>query len=191
MLCIGTIVDEAPYSNTYTWLKIFYHSTKERKRDFLPTKHYFFRYDADCHWLTRGYHFENTLLRFLFGPWVLGSSNILKLAYHSSSREMTDPMLLSTYSFQSRTCKNSGSGMSKSSITSHYGSCLTRSRNLSRGTTRLYSRTLRASCSSTWQTTGSSSGAIKNYYKVLEEKVVELGGIKTLITHNYYIEAKF
>ncbi|OLS16145.1 MAG: hypothetical protein RBG13Loki_0226 [Promethearchaeota archaeon CR_4] len=46
MLCIGTFVGEAPYSNTFTWLKIFYHSTKEHMRDFLPTKHYFFRYDV-------------------------------------------------------------------------------------------------------------------------------------------------
>ncbi len=53
VICLGKMVDYAPYTNSYDWLKIYYKSTLDRKEDFLTTYDYFFRYDADCHWLSR------------------------------------------------------------------------------------------------------------------------------------------
>jgi hypothetical protein len=31
----------------------------------------------------------------------------------------------------------------------------------------------------------------RNYYKLLEDKLTEIGGVKTLISYNYYSEAEF
>jgi hypothetical protein len=45
VLSIGNFVDEAPYSNKYEWLKVYYLSTKKRSEDYLKTPDYFFRYD--------------------------------------------------------------------------------------------------------------------------------------------------
>src|SRR5690606_7740111 len=45
VLSLGTFVDEAPYTNRYDWMKIYYESTRERGEDFLGTADYFFRYD--------------------------------------------------------------------------------------------------------------------------------------------------
>ncbi len=78
VLCKGTFVEKVPYFNIYT-RKIFYKSTLERDEDYLPTYHYLFRYDTECHWLTRNYGLENPLLRGLAGSFLLGSSNILRI----------------------------------------------------------------------------------------------------------------
>jgi len=45
VLSLGTFTDEAPYANRYDWLKVYYRSTAKRTEDFLATPHYFFRYD--------------------------------------------------------------------------------------------------------------------------------------------------
>jgi hypothetical protein len=55
----------------------------KKKRDFLSTIDYFFRYDADCHWSIRnvaGGIFENKVVRWLTGPFILGSTNILNIS---------------------------------------------------------------------------------------------------------------
>lgn len=31
----------------------------------------------------------------------------------------------------------------------------------------------------------------KNYYKIIEDKLIEIGGVKTLISSNYYSESDF
>jgi FAD/FMN-containing dehydrogenase len=80
VLCLGTFVDQAPYLRSYDWLNVFYKSTAERREDYLRTHDYFFRYDADCHWLTRSAPIpglETKLMRFLLGGVLLGSTNLL------------------------------------------------------------------------------------------------------------------
>jgi FAD/FMN-containing dehydrogenase len=79
VLCLGRFVDEAPYVSDYTWLNIYYHSTRERTEDYLKTRDYCFRYDTECHWLTRTFPpLEWKPVRFLIGKWMLGSTNLLK-----------------------------------------------------------------------------------------------------------------
>lgn len=79
VLCLGTFVDSAPYTSDYTWLNIFYKSTAIRKEDYLTTYDYFFRYDTECHWITKTLPgMENKFFRFLFGKLFLSSTNLLK-----------------------------------------------------------------------------------------------------------------
>ena len=80
LLCIGTFVDKAPYTNKYLY-KIYYKSTMKRKKDYLKTSDYFFRYDSDAHWSTRNYGMENKIMRYIFGPFALGSTKIIKWAH--------------------------------------------------------------------------------------------------------------
>ena len=78
-LCLGRFVAEAPYLSSYRWLDIFYKSTRERARDSLTAEDYFFRYDTECHWLTRTVPgLENRLVRLLAGKLILGSSNLIR-----------------------------------------------------------------------------------------------------------------
>lgn len=79
VVCLGRMVDEAPYLSRYDWLRIFYKSTAARREDYLTLPDYFFRYDTECHWLTKTVPLMETLpVRLLLGRFVLGSTNLIK-----------------------------------------------------------------------------------------------------------------
>lgn len=79
VLCLGRFVAKAPYTSDYRWLDIYYKSTRTRTVDYLRTREYFFRYDTECHWLTRTVPgLENRLVRLLAGKFVLGSTNLIR-----------------------------------------------------------------------------------------------------------------
>lgn len=79
VLCLGSFVDEAPYVSDYSWMKIFYKSTRQRSEDYLTTAGYCFRYDTECHWLTSTVPgLESAPVRFMFGKLLLGSTNLIK-----------------------------------------------------------------------------------------------------------------
>jgi len=78
VLCLATMVDEAPYVSSYTWLDIFYKSTAKRREDYLSTEEYLFRYDTECHWLSRTIPgMETKPMRFLLGKTLLSSTKLL------------------------------------------------------------------------------------------------------------------
>lgn len=77
--CLGRFVDHAPYLSSYRRGGVFYKSTREKAEDFLTAEDYFFRYDADCHWLTRTIPpLEWRPVRMLLGPVFLGSTNLIR-----------------------------------------------------------------------------------------------------------------
>jgi len=79
ILCLGTFVDQAPYLSSYRRLNIYYESTLRRQEDFLRTRDYCFRYDADCHWLTRTVPpLTWKPVRLVAAPWFLGSTNLIR-----------------------------------------------------------------------------------------------------------------
>ncbi len=79
VLCLGRYVDRAPYVSDYRWLDIYYKSTRTRRVDYLSTRDYFFRYDTECHWLTRTVPgLENRLVRGAVGKFLLGSTNLIR-----------------------------------------------------------------------------------------------------------------
>lgn len=79
VICLGTMVDKAPYTSSYEWLNIFYKSTRDRTEDYMTIGQYFFRYDTECHWLTKTVPLMETRpARLLFGKMLLGSTNLIK-----------------------------------------------------------------------------------------------------------------
>ncbi len=78
-LCLGTMVDHAPELSDYTGTEIYYQSTRTKTQDFMRLEDYYFRYDTECHWLTRTVPpLENKLVRRLVGRWFLGSTNLIR-----------------------------------------------------------------------------------------------------------------
>ncbi len=75
VLSLGTFVDEAPYTNSYDWLKVYWESTGSRKEDYLRTPDYFFRYDRGV----TNVHPKSFVGRLLFGK-LMGSNTLLRLA---------------------------------------------------------------------------------------------------------------
>ncbi len=79
VLCLGRFVDRTPYLSDYRWLDIFYQSTRTRQEDYLKTADYCFRYDTECHWLTRTVPpLEWRPVRFALGKVFLGSTNLIR-----------------------------------------------------------------------------------------------------------------
>jgi hypothetical protein len=79
VLCVGTLVEEAPYSHQYGW-RIYYQSTRKLQMDYLRTFDYLFRYDRDNFWVSRNFGQENKILRFLSLPLALDSTRMFSLA---------------------------------------------------------------------------------------------------------------
>ncbi|OGQ22146.1 MAG: hypothetical protein A3I05_09620 [Deltaproteobacteria bacterium RIFCSPLOWO2_02_FULL_44_10] len=78
ILCLGRFVDHAPWTSDYTFLNIFYKSTLCKTEDYLSTYDYLFRYDTECHWLSKTIPgMETKPMRFLFGKFILSSTNLL------------------------------------------------------------------------------------------------------------------
>jgi FAD/FMN-containing dehydrogenase len=81
VVCLGRFVDAAPYTSDYSRLDVYYRSTRERTEDHLTTFDYCFRYDADCHWVTRAFPLlERRFVRRLVGRHLLGSTNLIRWA---------------------------------------------------------------------------------------------------------------
>jgi FAD/FMN-containing dehydrogenase len=79
VLCLGTFAEDVPYTSDYRWLDIFYKSTRTRSEDYLTTEAYCFRYDTECHWLTRTVPpLEWKPVRFAVGKLFLGSTNLIR-----------------------------------------------------------------------------------------------------------------
>jgi FAD/FMN-containing dehydrogenase len=79
VLCLGRFVDSAPYTSSYRRVDIYYKSTRKKTEDYLTTPDFCFRYDTECHWLTKTMPpLEWRPVRFAIGKWVLGSTNLIK-----------------------------------------------------------------------------------------------------------------
>jgi FAD/FMN-containing dehydrogenase len=79
VLCLGEFVDDAPAVSSYRTTRVYYKSTRQLAEDWLTTADYCFRYDTECHWLTRTVPpLEWGWVRRLVGRWFLGSENLIR-----------------------------------------------------------------------------------------------------------------
>ncbi len=187
-LCVGDFVDHAPYTNRYDWLKVYYQSTAKRHEDYLKTPHYFFRYDQGV----TNVHPKSFLGRLLLGRF-LGSSEILRLAEKLRWFLLSDDrpdVTVDTFLPFSRLkeflvwyAKDFG----------HFPLWCVPYR-------RVHDYEWLAD--SFWKGIadelmvdiaiyGMKQRGETNYYRLMEEKLQELNGVKTLISYNYYAEEEF
>ncbi|HVY25363.1 MAG TPA: FAD-binding oxidoreductase [Polyangiaceae bacterium] len=75
VLSLGRFVDRAPYTHRYDWMRIYYESTRTRSEDYLRAEHYLFRYDRGV----TNVRPRSLLGRALFGK-LLASTEWLWLA---------------------------------------------------------------------------------------------------------------
>jgi FAD/FMN-containing dehydrogenase len=193
VLCTGNFVDNAPYTGTSYWTP-YYKSTLKRRQDYLRTYDYFFRYDRDGFWVSGKYGMENKLLRLLLGPFVLGFDNMLNLAeilFFLTNRTGKPYVIVDVLI------------------------PFTKSRDFYEWYEKefnyfpLWVVPYRHDPYYKWVNPGFFRGLTdnlfidfaiyafkqprdgRNYYRLLEEKVKELQGVKILISHNFYREEEF
>lgn len=193
ILCIGTFVDSAPSTSKY-FTTPYYKSTRVLEHDYMATADYFFRYDADCHWSIRDYPgLENKIVRKLFGRFLLGSSNILKLSEKlpflvkkgGKPDVIVDVFIPYTHALLFlEWCQQ----------TFDYYPLWIVPYKMQPFYPWLNPTMLVGITDPLFidiAIYGFQQRDDKNYYKILEDKVLELQGMKSLITHNYYDEATF
>jgi len=65
-LTLGDFVAEAPYTSDYTGMKIFYRSIPDRETDYLTVHDYLWRWDTDWFWCSRALGAQHPLIRRLW-----------------------------------------------------------------------------------------------------------------------------
>ena len=72
-LTLGCLRDTAPYTSDYTWLKMYYRSIQQRQQDFLSIHDYIWRWDTDWFWCSKNLFVQNLPMRLLLGRKRLNS----------------------------------------------------------------------------------------------------------------------
>lgn len=187
VLSLGRFADRAPYTSRYNWVTPYYETTARRAEDWFTTPDYFFRYDRGV----TNVRPRSFLGRLLFGP-LLASTQYLRLAEKLAwalPRErptVTVDVFVPASRFEE--------------FMAWYWREF--------GAFPLWCVPYRPAGRYPWLSDefharmqdeffidlaiyGYRQRAGKNHYRLLEEKLHELGGVKTLISHNYYAEEEF
>ena len=88
-LTTGKFVDSAPYTNDYTYLNIYYKSIQARQLDYLTAKDYIWRWDTDWFWCSKNLYVQNGLMRRIVGKKRLNSTSYTKVMRWNSKRGFT------------------------------------------------------------------------------------------------------
>ena len=78
-LTLGTFTDEAPYTSDYTFRRIYYRSIREREEDYLTTHDFIWRWDTDWFWCSKNVYAQNPIIRRIYGPERLNSVTYQKI----------------------------------------------------------------------------------------------------------------
>ena len=187
VLCTGTFVDRAPYTNRYDWVKVYYQSTAKRREDYLDTKHYFFRYNRGV----TNVRPKSLVGRVLFGRF-LQSSQWLRIAekIHWLLPKERPTVTLDVFvpfskvpafmEWWTRTCN----------FFPLWCVPYRRVRDYEWVAPEIFER-MTDDMFLDLAVYGMRQPGTTNYHRLIEEKLRELGGIKTLIAHNYYSESEF
>jgi FAD/FMN-containing dehydrogenase len=187
VLCTGNFVAEAPYANRYDWIKVYYRSTAKRTEDYLRTPDYFFRYD---HGVTNVWP-KSFLGRLLVGKWThstraLQAAAKLRRFLHTDKPTIT----LDTFMPMSRVPELLDWYARDFNYFPLWCVPYRRVRDYAWLDESFYAG-MRDDLFLDLAIYGMEQRDGRNLHRVMEEKLRELGGIKTLISHNYYSEQEF
>jgi FAD/FMN-containing dehydrogenase len=188
VLSLGRFVDEAPYTSRYDWTRIYYQSTKTRSEDYLETEQYLFRYDRGV----TNVRPKSLLGRVLFGK-LLSSTQWLWLAsklpflLRAERPTMTLDMFVPFSkgpSFMSWYRKNLGHFplWCVPYRRVHDYEWLSESFWTALGDEKLFLDLA---------VYGMRQRGPVNHHRLVEQELAAVGGIKALISHNYYGKGEF
>jgi FAD/FMN-containing dehydrogenase len=70
---VGRFVDAAPYTSDYSFERIYYRSLRDRDADYLTARDYLWRWDTDWFWCSKNLYAQHRLVRRLLGRRRLNS----------------------------------------------------------------------------------------------------------------------
>lgn len=187
VLATGRFVDEAPYTSRYDWTKVYYRSTRTRDEDYLRVPDYYFRYD---HGVT-GVHPKSFTGRLLLGK-LFGSTELLRAAdrFHGLLTGGRVPFTLDVfipYSKVSRFLEWYAGAFNHFPLW-----CVPyRPRHRYEWLSKRFYEAAPDPLFLDFAIYDFRPGDQRHYHRLMEEKLFELGGLKTLISSNYYTEEEF
>lgn len=187
VLSVGRFTDAAPYANRYDWLKVYYRSTLTRREDYLRTADYFFRYDNGV----TNVHPRTALGRLLLGRF-LHSSEILRLAEMIRRLRDNDRPDVTVDVFIPFSRLGAFMAWYTRSV-GHFPLWCVPYRRV-RDYEWLAPEVFEGITDDLFVDLaiyGMRQPAGRNVYKEIEEALVPLHGVKTLISHNYYAPDAF
>ncbi|MBU0612045.1 FAD-binding oxidoreductase [Patescibacteria group bacterium] len=187
VLSIGNFVNEAPYTHNYNWMRIYYKDSKRRKEDYLKTIDYFFRYDKGVTNPTP----KSFLGRLILGRFI-GSTELLKLVkiFRRFIPERMIPITLDTFIPFSRATEFFQ--WYKKEINFFPLWCVPyKIRKKYEWLTDEFFDKTKDELFLDIAIYGMKNDHKESFYKMLEKELMEIGGIKTLISGNYYSESDF
>lgn len=187
VLATGDFVDAAPYTSDYSWMKIYYQSTRTRTEDYLTTPDYFFRYDRGV----TNVRPSSFLGRLVFGKFLASSQWLRlgeKLRWLLRSEKPT--VTLDVFVPFSRVPAFLAWYEREFNFYPLWCVPYRRVRDYEWLDDSFYA-TLDDPLFLDLAIYGMRQRGPHNYHRLMEEKLRELGGIKTLIAHNYYGRDEF
>ena len=187
VLSTGNFIDKAPYTHNYDWMSVYYLSTATRREDYLKTPDYFFRYNKG---VTNVYP-KSLLGRILFG-WFINSNVTLNAAnrFRKFMPSNIIPITVDTFIPFSR--MDEFMDWFKKEVNHFPLWCVPYK------IVRKYEwisdeflKNVKDELFLDIAIYGMHRDNPKHYYRIIEEKLIELGGIKTLISTNLYSEKEF
>ncbi len=188
VLSVGDFVDEAPYAHRYDWMRVYYLSTKERKEDYLETAHYFFRYDKGVTNVTP----RSFLGRLFLGKFV-DSTTVLRLAdrLRKHLKPSMIPVTLDTFIPFSKATEFMDWYRREVDFFPLWCVPYKRVREYEWIDGDFIRKSQGDELFLDLAIYGLRRNDGKNYYKIIEGELMDIGAIKTLITPNYYSEEDF
>ena len=187
VLSVADFVDEAPYTHNYDWMRIYYLSTKSRKNDYLKTRAYFFRYDKGV----TNVHPKFFLGRLFFGK-LINSTRTLKLVEKLRRLIPSDKIPVTVDVFIPFSKVSDFMEWYKREVKHFPLWCVPyRLVREYEWVSADFLNKIRDKLILDLAIYGMKKKRGKNYYKIIEDELMEIGGIKTLISNNYYSESDF
>jgi FAD/FMN-containing dehydrogenase len=187
VLSVGRFVDEAPFTNAYDWTKVYYRSTRTRTHDFLRTADYFFRYD---HGVTN-VHPKSFVARLLLGK-LMSSGTTLRLADRLNFLFKTDRPKVTLDVFVPFSQVPAFMEWYEREVGHFPLWCVPYKRvHDYEWLDDSFYAGMRDGLFLDLAIYGMEQPPGKNIHRMIEEKLRELGGVKTLISHNYYSPDEF
>jgi FAD/FMN-containing dehydrogenase len=187
VLCVGRFVDRAPFLNAYDWMKIYYQSTRQRSHDFLRTPDYFFRYDRGV----TNVHPKSYVGRLLFGK-LFDSGTTLRVADKLNFMFKSDHPTVILDVFLPFSQAPAFMEWYQREVGHFPLWCVPYKRvHDYEWLDESFYAGMKDQLFLDLAIYGMQQPRGKNIHRMIEEKLRELGGMKTLISHNYYSEEEF
>jgi FAD/FMN-containing dehydrogenase len=188
VLSVGCFVERVPYHHAYDWMRIYYESTATRDEDYLRSEDYLFRYDRGV----TNVHPRSLLGRLFLGK-LLDSGTTLRLAelLHRVVLEKDRPTItLDVFLPMSKVEEFLGWYREEFGFFPLWVVPYRRVHDYEWLADSFYAG-LEDDMFVDLAIYGMKQTGDKDYHRLMEAKLRELGGVKTLISHNYYTRDEF